>query len=52
VLGLDGLVEKDTKTHSIRTVALDDGTVAALTVDRVRALVEGKPPPRHKQRDD
>jgi integrase len=38
VLGLDGLVEKDTKTHSVRTVALDDTTVDALTVHRSGAL--------------
>jgi integrase len=38
VLGLDGLVEKDTKTHSVRTVALDDATVEALTVHRAGAL--------------
>lgn len=35
VSGFDGLVEKDTKTHSVRRVALDAGTVTALAVHRV-----------------
>jgi integrase len=38
VLGLGGLVEKDTKTHSVRTVALDDATVSAMTIHRAGAL--------------
>jgi integrase len=38
VLGLNGLVEKDTKTQSIRTVAIDDATVAAMVLHRAGAL--------------
>jgi hypothetical protein len=37
VFGPDGLVEKDTKTHAVRRVALDAGTLAAL--DAHRALM-------------
>jgi integrase len=37
VVGL-GLVEKDTKTHSVRTVALDETTVDALAVHRAGTL--------------
>jgi integrase len=38
VAGPDGLVEKDTKTHASRRVALDDGVVAALSAHRARQL--------------
>ncbi len=34
VFGPDGLVEKDTKTHAVRRVALDAGTLAALDAHR------------------
>jgi len=37
VLGDDGLVEKDTKTHAARRVSLDRTTVAAMTAHRARA---------------
>ena len=37
VFGPDGLVEKDTKTHAVRRVALDAGTLASL--DARRALM-------------
>jgi integrase len=37
VLGDDGLVEKDTKTHAARRVSLDATTVAAMTAHRARA---------------
>jgi len=37
VLGDDGLVEKDTKTHAARPVSLDPTTVAAMTAHRARA---------------
>jgi hypothetical protein len=37
VLG-HGLVEKDTKTHSVRTVALDDAAVVAVSIHRAAAL--------------
>lgn len=38
VAGPNGLVEKDTKTHASRCVALDDEVVAALTAHRDRQL--------------
>ena len=38
VAGPNGLVEKDTKTHASRRVALDDEVVAALTAHRDRQL--------------
>jgi integrase len=38
VLGPDGLVEKDTKTHGLRRVALDATTVAQLRGHRQRAM--------------
>jgi integrase len=37
VVGPDGLVEKDTKTHQVRRVALDDATVEALRAHRTAA---------------
>jgi integrase len=37
VLGPMGLVEKDTKTHAVRRVALDDRTAQALATHRSRA---------------
>jgi integrase len=37
VMGSDGLVEKDTKTHQARRVALDRSTVAALVAHREAA---------------
>jgi len=37
VLGLYGLVENDTKTHSARTVALDPPTIELLEAHRARA---------------
>ena len=37
VVGPDGLVEKDTKTHQVRRVALDAATVEALRADRTVA---------------
>lgn len=37
MLGDDGLVEKDTKTHAARRVSLDRTTVAAMTAHRARA---------------
>ncbi len=36
VMGPTGLVEKDTKTHAARRVALDDGTVQLLAAHRAR----------------
>ena len=36
VMGPDGLVEKGTKTHAARRVALDDGTVEIVRAHRVR----------------
>jgi integrase len=43
VVGVGGLVEKDTKTHSARTVALDARTVTELVAhrDRAGASVQG-----------
>jgi integrase len=38
VLGDDGLVEKDTKTHVARRVSLDPTTVAAMNAHRARAV--------------
>ncbi|HVM36261.1 MAG TPA: tyrosine-type recombinase/integrase [Actinomycetota bacterium] len=38
VLGFNGLVEKDTKTHAARRVSLDPTTVAAMVAHRSRAL--------------
>jgi integrase len=38
VAGPNGLVEKDTKTHASRRVALDDEVIAALTAHRDRQL--------------
>jgi integrase len=38
VAGPNGLVEKDTKTHASRRVALDDEVVVALTAHRDRQL--------------
>ena len=38
VMGPDGLVEKDTKTHQSRTVALDPTTLGVLEGHRVRAV--------------
>lgn len=38
VLGMDGLVEKDTKTHAARRVSLDPTTVAAMLAHRARAV--------------
>ena len=40
VFGPAGLVEKDTKTHAVRRVALDAGTLAAL--DAHRAAMDGR----------
>ena len=37
VLGPDGLVEKDTKTHAVRNVSLDPTTVAAVVAHQARA---------------
>jgi integrase len=37
-MGLDGLVEKDTKTHSLRTVAVDGSTADVLNEHRSRTL--------------
>src|SRR5205823_2842119 len=37
VVGLDGLVEKDTKTHASRRIALDRSTVEVLRAQRSRA---------------
>ncbi|MGH9919266.1 MAG: site-specific integrase [Nitrososphaerales archaeon] len=37
VRGRDGLIEKDTKTHSVRRVSLDPTTVAVLRTHRARA---------------
>ncbi|MFN2608151.1 MAG: hypothetical protein ABR511_09715 [Acidimicrobiales bacterium] len=42
VLGDDGLVEKDTKTHAARRVSLDRTTVAAMTAHRARAVKRAK----------
>ena len=36
VMGPDGLVEKNTKTHAARRVALDDGTVQTVEAHRAR----------------
>jgi integrase len=38
VMGADGPVEKDTKTHAARTVSLDATTIALLTAHRDRML--------------
>jgi integrase len=38
VLGFDGVVEKDTKTHAARRVSLDPTTVAAMAAHRARAV--------------
>src|SRR5206468_3227684 len=37
VVGLDGLVEKDTKTHAARRIALDVGTTELLRAHRAKA---------------
>jgi len=39
VLGPDGLVEKDTKTHAVRTVSVDPTTLAAVLAHRARVDV-------------
>ena len=39
VLGPNGLVEKDTKTHAVRTVSVDQTTLAAILAHQARGVV-------------